>query len=206
MKLIALSSPDFFSDEADRLNELFNAGLTCLHLRKPESNEADFGGLLSKINPAYLGNIAIHQHHRLAEVMGIKKLHFTEAHRKNTSVQKLETLFRRDFTLSTSVHHPADIEGLPGVFSYTFLGPVFDSISKSGYNSSLAASFILESNTKGIEVIALGGIQASNIGTISKMNFHGAAVLGTLWKNPKNAVARFTELYQLIKQNNQPQS
>ncbi len=80
------------------------------------------------------------------------------------------------------------------VFNYTFLGPVFDSISKSGYGSALPDDFFLTKTQKKIQVIALGGIDIANLDKVRKMNFDGAALLGTLWANPKKALEKFVEI------------
>jgi thiamine-phosphate pyrophosphorylase len=199
MKLLAISSPEFIPAEAALINSLFREGLVCLHIRKPESTEEDFASLLSQVEPEFLDRISIHQHHQLAEEFGLKRLHFPELERKNASEEKLKILTEKGLALSTSIHNLEEMDSLSSYFSYTFFGPAFNSISKSGYKGVLPEDFFLKNDTRKIKIIALGGIDHTNLDKIRKMNFDGAAVLGTLWKNPKNGVINF-RLIQAINQ------
>jgi len=194
MKLLAISNPDFIPDEAELINSLFREGLVCLHIRKPESSKGEFSALIKKIEPEFLKRISIHQHHDLADEMGIKRLHFPEKQRKMTSSQILQNLKSDHFFLSTSIHNLAETENLSPYFDYTFFGPVFNSISKSGYKSVLQEDFFLKNETRKIEIVALGGIDHNNLHKVRKMNFDGAAILGTLWTDTGKAVETFRKI------------
>jgi len=194
MKLLAISNPEFIPDEAELINSLFGEGLACLHIRKPDSSEDEFRALIKRINPEFLERISIHQHHQLAKDFGLKRLHFTEKHREMQSEETIKSLSENGFTLSTSIHDLAELDHLPPYFGYTFFGPVFDSISKSGYKSELLQGFCLRKETRKIQIIALGGIDYTNLGQVQNMNFDGAAILGTLWNNPKMACENFKRL------------
>ena len=194
MKLLAISSPEFFPEEADIINSLFREGLECLHIRKPESRADDFAQLLSGIQPDFIGKVSIHQHHELASQFGIKRLHFTENERRKTAQQELNKSIADGYILSTSMHDLDEMETTSMSFSYAFFGPVFDSISKVGYKSSLPDNFFLEDKFKKIPVIGLGGIDASNLQDVRKMNFDGAAVLGVLWKD----LSKSLEVFRLL--------
>ncbi|TDE18212.1 thiamine phosphate synthase [Dyadobacter psychrotolerans] len=199
MKLLAISNPEFIPDEAALINSLFREGLVCLHIRKPESREDNFANLLSQIEPDFLGKIAIHQHHNLTEEVGVKGLHFTEKNRKMADPEMLKTLKSRNFLLSTSIHDLAEMDNLSPHFDYTFFGPVFNSISKTGYSRVIQDDFFLKDNLKKVQVIALGGIDHTNLDQIKKMNFDGAAILGALWKNPINVISSFRQTSQVLK-------
>lgn len=203
MKLLAISDPAFIPDEAELINSLFREGLVCLHIRKPASSPKELKALLLKIETDFIDRIAIHQHHHLAHAFGIKRLHFTEKDRKLASPGNLENLKSEGYLLSTSIHELTEISKLSKVFSYTFFGPMFDSISKTGYKSALPPDFFLRPETKKIPVIALGGIDITNLGKVKTMNFDGAAVLGTLWKDPKSAPEKFKKIIE--SNNKQPQ-
>ena len=200
MKLLAISDPEFIPDEAEIINSLFREGLVCLHLRKPASTQSEMKELLSKIGTNFIDRIAIHQHHHLADQFGITRLHFTEKDRKLASEKSLEYLKSEGYLLSTSIHDRNEMSSLSTLFSYTFFGPVFDSISKSGYKSALPAEFFLGEEIKIIPVIALGGIDITNLEKVEAMNFDGAAVLGALWKNPPSASAEFKKLKDQVTQ------
>ena len=48
MKLIVITQPEFFEDEAAAITSLFDAGLEILHLRKPGASYEDMDKLLRR--------------------------------------------------------------------------------------------------------------------------------------------------------------
>jgi thiamine-phosphate pyrophosphorylase len=65
------------------------------------------------------------------------------------------------------------------------LSPIFDSISKPGYNSAFTAEQIAEARRQGLideRVMALGGVTFDKIDDVLKMGFGGAMILGDAWK------------------------
>jgi thiamine-phosphate pyrophosphorylase len=193
MELIVISDPNAIDNEAKLINSLFDAGLRRFHLRKPYWNNNQFVELLSGVTPDYHRLIALHQHHYLAERFDIKRLHYPELQRFNTDVQMIRSQKKEGYIISTSVH---DLNLLPALqhFDYVFFSPVFDSISKKNYLSNLPRDFKLNKNKIKTDIIALGGVDKSNLYTVKTMGFDGAAVLGTLWNEPHRAVERFKEL------------
>ncbi|SKB44729.1 thiamine phosphate synthase [Dyadobacter psychrophilus] len=181
MEIIAISHPEFIPHEAHRINALFREGMLRLHLRKPDGNVADLNRLLGEIDPEFYPKIALHTHHELAAQFGINRLHFPENLRKGTPEFMLEKLKNAGFKLSTSVHDISELNALSTAFEYTFFGPVFNSISKKGYQRVIHDDFYLKNEQKNVKVIAIGGIAHSNIEKIKEMNFDGAAMLGAIW-------------------------
>lgn len=203
MKLTVISSPHDFLKEATLINQLFQAGMSCFHLRKPGNSADKLNDLLKQIDPEYYSRIALHQHHFLADKNSIKRLHFTEEIRNKTSEEELKQLKQKGFTLSTSVHQ-INLIARQQQFDYVFLSPVFNSISKAGYVGFADASFTLQKSSPQPEVIALGGIDATNIHQLKTMNFDGAAVLGSIWQQPELAVFNFKVLQKICLKNSIP--
>lgn len=168
--------------EAKGINELFEAGMGVFHLRKPDWSFEETAKLISNIDSKYHTQIAIHHHHYLSKEFDIRRLHFTESHRKNTDAKQIIHLKASGFILSTSAHNQEDLNLLNN-FKYTFFGPVFDSISKKDYKSKVSKDFKLANHLINTKVIALGGINQSNINCVKSMSFHGVAVLGAIWEN-----------------------
>jgi thiamine-phosphate pyrophosphorylase len=197
MELIVISNPIAGINEAELINGLFRAGLKYFHLRKPKSDRQAQRDLLLEIDPEFWDRIALHQYHDMADEFGIKRLHYTESARQLPSCGTMLKQIADGYRLSTSIH---DMISIPEIehFHYVFYGPVFNSISKAGYQSVVPEDFILEKNGYKNNVIALGGVQSSNLRQIRSMGFDGAAVLGTLWNQPHNAVERFNELQGLL--------
>jgi thiamine-phosphate pyrophosphorylase len=205
MELIVISNPFAIADEAKLINTLFRAGLKCFHLRKPENDLPSLKELLRDIETCFHDRIALHQFHEMAGEFGIKRLHYTESLRQRSNLiswahsdlNGVRKLIAAGFTLSTSIH---DIKKLPEVdhFHYVFYGPVFNSISKAGYQSKLPEDFQLDKEGCKTKVMALGGIQTTNLLQMKKMGFDGAAVLGTIWNEPHHAVERFNQLKEQL--------
>ncbi|MCD0489904.1 thiamine phosphate synthase [Pedobacter sp. MC2016-14] len=193
MELIVISSPTAIADEGEHINTLFKAGLKCFHLRKPESDVQSVRQLLNEIDVQFHEWISLHQFHGLAADYGLKRLHFPEALRNALTEQEIQLKLKGGYILSTSVH---DVSKLPSLlnFDYVFYGPVFNSISKTGYKSTVATDFKLEKVMAKPKVIAIGGVEVSKLKLIQKMGFDGAAVLGTLWKDPEKTLSNFNEL------------
>ncbi|MGI4898276.1 MAG: thiamine phosphate synthase [Janthinobacterium lividum] len=203
MKLIVISSPEGFPREAQLINQLFDAGMNCFHLRKPGKSAVEINTLLEQINPKYFSGIALHQHHFLADKNSINKLHFTGQDRSKTKFEVFQYLKQEGFMMSTSIHDPDEISEQKH-FDYVFLSPVFNSISKPGYSGFADASFTLQKSVSQPEIIALGGINATNIHQLKTMNFDGAAVLGSIWQKPEIAVSNFKTLQEICLKNSIP--
>jgi thiamine-phosphate pyrophosphorylase len=179
-------------NEASVINRLFDAGLPLLHIRKPESPLKEVALLLREIDPVHYPKIALHQHHDIAGDFGIGRLHYTEAARKALSGETLAKQ-RAEYIVSTSVHSLTDYQDLTEYFDYAFLSPVFNSISKPGYQ---AQAFHLKKSDKKpyTSLIALGGIDEHNCRKAYEMGYDGVAVLGAVW-NTDNALSAFKAIH-----------
>jgi thiamine-phosphate pyrophosphorylase len=204
--LIVISDPGMLPNEASIIQQLFEAELQLFHLRKPEADEKTVRDLLEAIPAVYHSRIALHGFHRLANEYDIQRLHFPEANRGSTDVTTWAQLNEQGYILSTSVHDLATLHQLPSHFSYAFFSPVFDSISKQQYKGVTRNDFYLNDELKPVPVVALGGIDAGNIETVARMNFDGAAVLGTIWNEPAKAVEQFQLLQNKTRCNHHDQT
>ncbi|WP_114940747.1 thiamine phosphate synthase [Mucilaginibacter endophyticus] len=201
MQLIVISAPDVVANEAQIISHLFGAGLQRLHLRKPGWDINRCTDLLTQIDPSHHHAIVCHQHHELAKVFGMDYLHYTESDRIKNDQSKLGNLVNEGYRLSSSIHDVGVIPTLQG-FEYVFLSPVFNSISKPGYQSILPAGFRLNKSMPLPKVFALGGLDESNLKQIKEMNFDGAAVLGAIWQDPEQAVSNFIKIKQVTEELN----
>ncbi len=179
--LIVLSSPVPVADEARWINALFDAGLEYFHLRKPGRERAEIEALLHDVDPAYHNRIASHHHHALALDNGMKRLHFTEFMRQKVDQDDLQTMRAQGLILSASIHSHDDYPTLPDQFEYTFISPVFNSLSKEGYTAQPGLLHLPFTN-RHVKRIALGGIEADTCPEVSAAGFDGIAVLGAVWQ------------------------
>lgn len=197
MQLIAITSPDPVANEAAVINQLFAAGLPLLHLRKPEASDNHISQLLQQIHSRYYAQISLHSCHHLANRFGIKRLHFPEQLRTAQHANTWLQLAEQGILASTSVHQLSVPPHFRQQFSYVFYGPVFNSISKPGYDSVLPQQYQLPPQP--VPVMALGGITPDTMRRVSQMNFNGAAVLGALWQQPHKAPDTLATLLSLCK-------
>ena len=177
--MIVVTNPTPVNNEATIINAMFYDGLELLHIRKPDATVGEVRQLIESINPVYYPRLALHQHHEIASDYGIYRLHYTETERVKQPEKQLADLRQKGFILSTSVHSRESYVNLPLMFSYVFIGPVFNSISKKDYLAMKSADESWKKN--GIDRIAIGGITAENCNDSLLNHFDDIAVLGALW-------------------------
>jgi thiamine-phosphate pyrophosphorylase len=190
---ILLSSPELHPQELDIIRAFLAGKDTLFHLRRYDWEEGQVANFLGQFTKVELEKIVLNHHHFLASEFGIHRLHFSEQDRKEMDVEKLQRIADAGFILSTSVHEVETFNQLPKCFTYAFLSPVFDSISKSGYK---AVSFELSERRKDMKLIGLGGITMDNYTKVAKMGFDGVAFLGGVWNadSALEIVKRINEL------------
>jgi len=181
--IVVITSPESRDGEADCLEELLQAGLEKLHIRRwGDTREA----LLQRLAPNWSSRLVLHGKEELALKYGIPQIH-GHVTDKPTNVG-----------LSGSVHSWDEVrEVTPGALEYVFLSPLFDSISKPGY---MAGAGLLK-RPEGVnpcKLIGLGGIDEYTIGHTMDHGWDGAAVLGYIWKDPGMAVERFKTLKAIV--------
>ena len=77
-KLVVITTPYFFADEASLIELLFAEGMSRLHLRKPDCKRDELEGLLDKISPAYYDRIVLHDWFTLARRKGFRRNPFEQ--------------------------------------------------------------------------------------------------------------------------------
>lgn len=186
MELIVIAKPNFFKEECHLVNQLFDAGLSIFHLRKPAEDEAAHRKFMDGILPEYHPRIALHHFHVLASDYNIHRIHHPESFRK----ERDNEVWPADKIFSTSLHQLEELQQIYQ-YDYSFFGPVFNSLSKPGYQGVIPVNFRLEKQPVKPKIIALGGIGLAEIDQAKKMNFDGVALLGSIWNNPSQALTTF---------------
>ena len=91
--------------------------------------------------------------------------------------------------VSRSCHSLEELVQHKQTSDYLFLSPIFDSLSKVGYESQFSLDTLEKASRQGIideKVIALGGLSRQTIPTIRTIPFGGYALLGAIWgKTPE---------------------
>lgn len=191
--LIVISPEETPANQTAIVNALFDEGLQYFHLRKPYFTATEQEHYLSEIKPQYLKNVALHQHHTVNGNNQITRFHFKEHERLKQKVNELRLNKKPGMYFSTSLHDADEINTLTPLWDYVFLGPVFSSISKPGYENKVLQALVLEKKHNP-EIIAIGGITPDNADAVLSRGYDGIAVLGAIWQNQSKAVQAFKTL------------
>lgn len=192
--MIVISNPTEIVNETNIIHALFEEGLELFHVRKPNYSKEELFSFLLTINSRFYSKLVLHHHHDLAEEFQIDRLHFTEKDRLNKPNRFLKPVR----FLSTSVHSIVDFNGLPDVFDYAFLSPIYPSISKQNYVPIKNAFEEIKKRTNHhTKLIALGGISIENIEEVIINGFDDFALLGTIW-NTEKPIKNFKKCQKIV--------
>ncbi|PPL00650.1 thiamine phosphate synthase [Parapedobacter indicus] len=175
MQLLVITREDFFSGEAAVLNDLFAAGLTGLHLRKPHATGHEVRELLRTIRTDFHPRIIIHNHLALSGEFDVLGVHLP-----------LEVLLQTDKIqdkgqISCSTHTHAEIRAAATVADRAFISPLFNSVSKKDYRGN-ALLRMVPKPTGNTLWVALGGITPNRLAAVHRHGFEAAAVMGYIWQ------------------------
>lgn len=193
---IGITQPKVTPGEADRIEELLSSGVVdIIHLRHPEANEEDMRRLIERIDPVYYHQLKLHSFSILAEEYNLRGVHLKSAEPICQSAADQSRVSRfvegEGACLSRSCHSFSELDELLKLedqerekYEYVFLSPIYDSISKAGYESKFLPTEELEALLKGkyadLNVIALGGVTPDRFPELKRAGFSGAAMLGHL--------------------------
>ncbi|OWP79814.1 thiamine phosphate synthase [Flavobacterium oreochromis] len=172
--MILLSIEHNIENEIQTLHQLFEAGLTHFHIRKPQLNIFETEKYIKQIE-AHFHPFCVVYHPELLETFDLKGIHQTSQNR-NIPLQTTKSL-------STSTHSISEFNELDPAYDYAFLSPVFPSLSKSNYHNPEIMKQITNRTNFNSQLVALGGISEKNITEILPY-FDSIAILGAIWLHP----------------------
>ena len=193
--LLIVSSEQRLTSESQVLTQLFAAGLTTFHVRKPNWTRAELEAYIKAIPAQYYSRLVLHTHYELALEYPLKGIHLTTRARQEPGLrQLLRQLLGR--SISASLHSLAEVAQHRRRYDYVFLSPIFDSTSKAGYRSRFKLAEVQQALAVWQQrrhyrprVVALGGITPATLGWVQQAGFAGAAVLGGIWQQPDPVMA-----------------
>ena len=192
MEVILISSPSKKQNEVSTIRRIFEMGLSRFHVRKPDWSLDELRKFLDEFPDDCIERTVIH---RRPELLG--EYPFAGYH-LSSKEQYLEKEI--DGTISRSFHHLDELITSKEKLDYAFLGPIFDSVSKQGYNSAFPASqlrsFFGDRRKLQVElprIVALGGIVPEKVRVSLSLGFDGVAALGGVWgsRYPQKAFMRY---------------
>lgn len=179
--IIVITQEDLISNEVETINEMFREGLDLLHIRKPFINDEEMKVLINGIDQAFHSKLVLHSHYEVGRLYAISRFHVREADRIN---ELYRSRIEEGNIISTSVHQIKDYNMLGSEWQYSFISPVFPSISKKGYGQDTKMMEELRyRNNIHVKLIALGGIDEHTIKKVFQAGVDGAALLGAVWNS-----------------------
>lgn len=176
MKLILLTTPDFFVEEDKILNSLFEEGLDILHLRKPGTEPVYSERLLTLLPQEHHQQIVVHDYFYLKDEFNLKGIHLNQRNPEKPVDYRGH--------VSRSCHTIEELPAAKKECDYVFLSPIYNSISKEAYYSAFDHDTLKSACRSGLidnKVMALGGVTSENMAELKDLGFGGVVILGDLW-------------------------
>lgn len=185
MKLILMTTPDFFVEEHQILTALFEEGLDLLHLRKPGTEPVFHERLLTLLPENCRKRIVTHDHFYLKNEYKLRGIHLSQ---RTPAIPE-----NYKGHVSVTCRTALEITANKKKCDYVLLSSVFpDGGTAMNEETKLVAA------TRGVvdrKVMAFGGIGLDNIGLVRDLGFGGAVVLGDVWNRfSVHSTADFKEL------------
>ena len=177
-------------------SDIIDVASNCIckvHLRIPGASETDFRKVLDSLEPAYHQHIVLCDHYALLaeyDVAGVYLPYRRVAEWRDIPLAPHQTI-------AVGAHSLQELQELPFTPHYALLSPLFDSISKEGYQGNSALLSCREELLKlPYPVYALGGITPERQETVAKAGYAGVAVLGDIWSQPQERRQERLDQYQ----------
>jgi len=186
--IIVIAPENDIPNELELLKDLFESGLKYYHFRKPHKSLTEHRLFLDQIPERFYQYIVPHYYHELTPLYQLKGVHLQEQMRWDQRDNlELYTKEYQDqgFTVSSSYHHPEELEEEFVNFDYHLLSPVFSSISKKGYEGK---GFDVNNISK--KIVGMGGVNANTVKATLQLGYTGVGVLGGIW-NSNNPLLSF---------------
>ncbi len=195
--ILVITSERALENEAQQINDLFDAGLKILHLRKPTFTIDGYRALLDQLDSKYHNRIMTHQFPELTIDYKLRGIHLQEQARLDFDASALNDTVQsyrdKGFSVTSSFHSKEDIIACDVAFEYVLLSPVFSSISKIGYKGK--GFDVTDLNTI---VIGMGGINENTLQATFDLGFKGVGVLGGIW-NTEQPLESFKKIQDSLK-------
>lgn len=191
MRLILFTSELSVTGEAAILKEALQAGFYRVHVKRRSFEKDSLRLFLDQFEDAELNRFVLHSEFDISAEYPVAGVHLPEKIRQESYVLDVGLP-----VISSSFHTIADFEKEIMKFEYGFIGPVFNSISKPGYQG-VPALLAINDKLKS-SAVPVGGITPGNIQMIVDSGFSKAAINGFVWEHtsPSEAVKQFVSTFR----------
>jgi thiamine-phosphate pyrophosphorylase len=208
MEIVLITSSKKDEHEPELVTKFFEAGLTTLHLRKPNWSTRQLTNYLEAIPKHFHSRIIIHSHHDLIFKYDLKGIHWTEVHltrkfKKWWFLRKLnasgkKVLFTRSYHKLSEVYNPEELD-----FKYYLIGTIYNNITNEFYSGFYEQGVNAAIKNAKKEFVARGGINEVTIEKSYKYGFKGVALNSQIWK-AENPFERFIAILEDCKKRGVP--
>lgn len=188
-KVIVITHPGEVEMESLKISRLLESGVDYVHIRKPGMSLRDVRNIIEDIPYPQRCRLKLHGHFALLDEMNLGGVHLNS----RCPVAPATAALR-----SRSCHSIAEIEECrlhSPQYEYLTLSPIYDSISKPGYQAAFNHD-TLHGHIRGRRVVALGGVTPDRFKELAEKGFYGAALLGYIWEG--DFESRIQELRTVI--------
>ncbi|MBN2742754.1 thiamine-phosphate pyrophosphorylase [Breznakibacter xylanolyticus] len=173
---VIITHPHCIAGEAATIEALLDAGADVVHIRKPDWDAEKVAQLIGQVDGQYHQRLCVHYHHPLGHRFALGGMHY--------SYRDMPAIVSNEHRVSVSCHTMVEATHCIGKCNYLFLSPVFNSISKQGYeaafnNDELKQYLMTTSSTT--PILALGGVSVQTAPMARQLGFKGMALLGSAW-------------------------
>lgn len=193
MLKIAITPPELTDErkEADKIRAIIDdGGWDKVHLRHPQASRREMSRLIEAIPLEMHRRLVVHGHFDLINDFNLGGLHL------NRRCPQPPALYNG--SLSRSCHTLDEVLTATNL-AYVTLSPIFDSISKSGYNAAFTDGQLSQLADATVPVIALGGVTPERIDHLRRHKFSGFAMLGSLpWAAEVSDMIRFVKTLSTV--------
>lgn len=198
MEIVVISNPYEVDNEVQEVTRMFKLGLRHFHIRKPRMSRREMSDYIKMFPKEYRKKLVLHGYHTLADQFKLGGIHLSRNHRHRNRMYHLQLWFKRrlnpDMILSRTYHKLTDITNDRRTYTYTFLSPVFDSVSHSSLSGGFSKRALLIMIPQAKQpVFAFGGITLDKLEQVENLGFHGVVLLGTIWEGPELPHQKFKE-------------
>ena len=171
-----MTQPTFFVEEDKILASLFDEGLDCLHLYKPDSSPMYSERLLTLMPDEYYSKIVVQDNYYLKEEYKLYGIH----------VDDEETPAPKGYRghVSRTCRNLDKLKTAKKQADYVLLKYIFDSQTEADRKASFTMDELRDASRRGLidkHVYALGGMNLDTVRTAKDLGFGGVVVSGDLW-------------------------
>lgn len=180
-RLIGITLPQYKDWEKEKQiikNLLQNNEIEYFHIRKPEFTSMQMSLWLEDLPLAIRKRLSLHDCLEVAKEFQIGGVHLNK--RNNYAIPS-----GYEGRISRSCHSIEEVKEWKSKCDYVFLSPIYNSISKEGYEAKFSKEELRKAVKQGVideNVFALSGVEPSKFSELKEIGFSAAAIMGFLWK------------------------